>query len=445
MSAAPEIAAASPVAVRRRAPGASFGTGRAWHLYLVLTVALIPFVRPIGPGQIAVGDLFNFAAIGLFLLLVLTRGQRLEVPFIGPVFLIAAGSLIATTNAAEPGQSLLTLVQDAYLYIWFVMLANVCTRQGELKATRVTWMVVASVVSLYGVFDLMRSHGYGFANLVSPKGERAVGTFGNANFFADYLVVSFFVVMSLANEVSWRWRLPALGALLLGFVASKSLGGMMSLVAGLAVAFVVRAMTRRASMLALLFTGCVLGGVVLLGVFMAREFDVGREELKVVTSQSIVGRLDKSSESRIQIWGELRRRFEASPLGIGPGNSSFIQLSVENRERRGSIQGKEAHNDYVGYLVERGPIAFFGLLLLFALGYRRIARGWKSITSVRWREGTAGVWAAALAAGLTGSTVHSLTIEKMHFRHFWMFMAILWALTARMERAAPETKPRSRT
>ena len=50
-----------------------------------------------------------------------------------------------------------------------------------------------------------------------PSGDRAEGTFGNANFFADYLVMSFFVVASLSREVTWLVRWPALAAILLGF------------------------------------------------------------------------------------------------------------------------------------------------------------------------------------------------------------------------------------
>jgi hypothetical protein len=56
------------------------------------------------------------------------------------------------------------------------------------------------------------------------------------------------------------------------------------------------------------------------------------------------------------------------------------------------------------------------------------------------------VWAASLAGALTASTVHSLTIEKLHFRHFWLMLALLWALTSHMEHGtAPATEPRRRS
>jgi O-antigen ligase len=233
-------------------------------------------------------------------------------------------------------------------------------------------------------------------------------------------------------------RVPALGAILLGLMATKSLGGLLSLAGGLVTWLIVRAATRKVSLLSGLAVACVVGGVALLGGWMIQEWGIGREGLQVMTSQSVVGRLDKSTSSRIQIWTELRRRFEARPLGIGPGNSSSIMLSVSNRERRGgSVYGKEAHNDYVGYAVERGPFALLALLATIVLALRVVHQGWSRARDPS--SPVAGAWAAALAAGLVGSSIHSFTIEKLHFRHYWFFLALLFALSARMQTRGRDT------
>ena len=92
--------------------------------------------------------------------------------------------------------------------------------------------------------------------------------------------------------------------------------------------------------------------------------------------------LDKSSESRLQIWGQLAKRYERSPLGIGPGNSSFMQLSIATRERRDSYASKEAHNDYVGYGVERGPFALLALIALIVMAFRRVWMSWAAAVYV---------------------------------------------------------------
>jgi hypothetical protein len=51
---------------------------------------------------------------------------------------------------------------------------------------------------------------------------------------------------------------------------------------------------------------------------------------------------------------------------------------------------------------------------------------------------------ASLLGALVGSTVHSTVIEKLHFRHFWMLLAMVYAMAGedpargRVGAAAPE-------
>jgi O-antigen ligase len=119
-----------------------------------------------------------------------------------------------------------------------------------------------------------------------------------------------------------------------------------------------------------------------------------------------------------------------TPLGIGPGNSAGQRLSLGHRERKHSYLSKEAHNDYVGYLVERGPLGLLSLLILVVQPF--VALWWvlKKNTDRRWKAGVGGALAAALVGGLVATTIHSFVIEKLHFRHFWMFLAIVFAFRA---------------
>lgn len=435
------------LAPAERAVPEAAASGRMWHVYLIVTVVLIPFVASIGPGQLAIVDVVNMIALAAFAIMVLARRPAVTVPFLIPVFVISGASLLAITNASSPSQSLFTVAQDAYLFLWFVMLANVLAAHDDLRAVRIAWMWVSAGIAIYGVVGLM-SQGYGFSDLFSAKGERAVATFGNANIYSDYLVLSFFVVASLSREVSRMVRWPAIGAILLGIIASKSLGGMLSLVGGLAAWFIVRALTRRASKLTLVAAVLVVTGLGALGVWVVKGFGVGERGWDAAAGQTVAGRFGKSSESRLRIWGQLRQRYEQSPLGIGPGNSKFLQLSIATRERADSYYGKEAHNDYLGYAVERGPFALIALLVMIGAAMQRPWRAWSSAPGSRWREGVAGTWTAALVAGIVASSIHSFTVEKLHFRHFWFFLALLCALSVRMgrgETVVPEiSSPRVR-
>jgi O-antigen ligase len=192
----------------------------------------------------------------------------------------------------------------------------------------------------------------------------------------------------------------------------------------------VRLLTRTGSLLATSAISMLVVGTLLFGWWLTAEVGVGGHSLEAIQKQSFMGRFENSAEGREQIWARLVERYQKTPLGIGPGNSSEQRLSVGSRERRGSHRSKEAHNDYLGYLVERGPLGLLGLALLVVLPFVAVWRGFRKVADRAWRRGPGGALAAALAGGLVATTVHSLTMEKLHFRHYWMFLGIVYAFAA---------------
>ncbi len=143
---------------------------------------------------------------------------------------------------------------------------------------------------------------------------------------------------------------------------------------------------------------------------------------------SFFGRVAHSSESRQRIWQQLRVAYARSPLGIGPGGSSSLTVPIGEREREGSLQSKESHNDYLGYAVERGPLGLIGLLLLTGQMFVRVVRGRARIAERAGRSLERAMWPAFLGA-LAATVVHSTVIEKLHFRHFWVLVAMMFAMT----------------
>jgi O-antigen ligase len=127
------------------------------------------------------------------------------------------------------------------------------------------------------------------------------------------------------------------------------------------------------------------------------------------------------------------KRYARTPAGIGPGNSQNVPLSAEERERPHSYMSKEAHNDYLAYLIERGPLGLLGLLLLKVAAFRRVILWWRR----RRRQGhiTGGVLVASSLAAMASMAVHSLTLETLHFRHEWLFLAMVCALDGMVFRA----------
>jgi hypothetical protein len=138
--------------------------------------------------------------------------------------------------------------------------------------------------------------------------------------------------------------------------------------------------------------------------------------------------MSHSGEERGHIWQRLEESYRQYPLGIGPANSTTQPLDVSQQERAGVFVSKEPHSDYIGYAIERGPIAFFALLVLTWQAIAWVLRGRRALEMRTGDRAAAGILLAALLGGLVASSVHSIVIEKLHFRHFWVFLAMAVAL-----------------
>lgn len=409
-----------PVRTARRMDG--------WGIYLLLAVALAPVVVPTGPAQLAILDFFNLLAIGAFAVAFLTRRIEPRTPFAWGVLLIGIGSLIATFNAESPSSSALAIAQDVYLYMWFIVLVSVLRARGDLVGLRIAWVAAACVIAVYGLSVVVLQGHSTIARILGPRGMRAMGTFYDPNMFADYLVMSLFMVLSLGHHMGRVLRLAAAAILLAALIATKSNGGALSLMVGLAVWALVRARTLRLSLPALAGGALVAVSVVLAGWWMTSSLGIGAREIEALTARSFMARAGHSSEGRLKIWSQLEQTYRKSPLGIGPGNSRWISLSVEERERRNSMFSKEAHSDYLAYAIERGPLAALALLLLAGQAFMMVAKAWQRRVRGGKADRAAGALVAALAGALASSAVHSLTIERLHFRHFLLLLAIVCAL-----------------
>ena len=432
----PEVATISALRARDVRAEQPF-LSRAWGLYVFAAVLLVPVVVPSGPGQLAIMDPINVVALACFLVAVLARGAPFRLPFALPLLLVSAGSLLAMTNSVSVTASFMALAKDAYLYLWFAALVELFHSRGDLRGLRLAWMGTAILISLSVFVQSIAGAGASVWDVLIAGRLRANGTFYNPNMFADYLMFSIFILLGLEGQVRWRILGLSLVILLMGVLSTKSNGGLISLGAGLLAWAPARALVGgvpRVRVGAVL----ILGLAIALGAaWMHVEWGVGDALVRGLTQQSFVGRVAKSSQSREQIWHRLEETYTRSPLGIGPKNSAEQTLGVGARERPNSFLSKEAHDDYLAYAVERGPLGIAGLLLclwqIFAMviGSRRQLN--ERTGSVR--AGGA-LWAALLGA-LVGTSVHSLVIEKLHFRHFWLFLAIVTALCSRASTPGP--------
>jgi O-antigen ligase len=135
-----------------------------------------------------------------------------------------------------------------------------------------------------------------------------------------------------------------------------------------------------------------------------------------------LGRGEQSMESRGAIFNESSQLYEASgALGAGP-----VSTKVRMRNAQAPIV-KEAHDDYVAALLERGAIGFVGLVLLigslavrsFSFSTGNLSRGFDRVVAKP----------HALAGAVAGTFAAAALYEVLHLRHVWALFAFVAAVS----------------
>ena len=406
---------------------------------LWLTVAFLPLLVPRGPGNTAPVDLFAVGFVVLALLALAWSGRPLEVPAWPALALIVIGSLVALALSDLPRIGLLTLLVDIYLILLLVAITNHLQLDAPgVRAVLVVWTVAA----LAWTAILIGAH-YGvlprtFAELLElkPNAKRASGPTGNnPNLAGSYLVASFFVLLASPWPRRRPFRILAGGWLLVGEVATGSLGGLLGLGIGMAVLATgayLRAGHTAEQVRALLGAALLAGSVLVAGlVVMAGLPRFGLTDVQTVSRRARGGPLD---ESVGRAGKTLARAGPRVLVGVGPGEAKTqLQIANGSVSRNGVLTVHSLHNDYLAFLVERGILGLTGLLLLNIALLRRAA----------WVVGTGrrqGIRAAALAAGVVATVAGSLFHEEFHYRHAIVLFALLWVAAdlVAVEEPAPE-------
>jgi hypothetical protein len=368
----------------------------------------LPLVAWQGPGGTTPMDVVNLLFLAGYWAVLFARQETIRLPLLGPFLLIMVGSAFGLWAAVDRGLAFLTVVQEVYLYAWFVTLAHFLARYCRLDQVVVLWVAVASLVAVGTLAD---AH-LGLLGGQLAGGQRALGTFENPNMYGSYLVVAFFVACAGAaagRRVLWL----ALPILFAGIRATASNGALLGFLGGVA-----------ALVLALPMSRTVLwAGVALIVVALTiAVFAVWREPLTRVATEAFArergavgGAALKGYGERLPLWLDALDQIRAAPAGVGPGNFNV-------RGGRNSRTHLSAHNEYLGMLTERGPLGLLGWcgIVLGILGLVRRLGG----------EAARGVPTLAVVPlyGFAGAIVtHAFVIELSHFRHVWLAFALLAA------------------
>ena len=119
-------------------------------------------------------------------------------------------------------------------------------------------------------------------------------------------------------------------------------------------------------------------------------------------------RLQDYDEDRFATWAKAFELGMEYPLGVGPGQSYLILDYAP-------------HNQYLRVFSENGVIGFLSLVTFISLTLYRAF-----VLSHRASNGRQRPIFALVAAAILGTLLNSLVIDTLHWRHFWLLLALGW-------------------
>jgi len=389
----------------------------------LLLLLLLPIERIIGPASLRPVDGVLVLLTGYALLKLWRTRQRVVCPLWAPALFILAASLFATALSGPffgtLGANLITIIQEVYLYLWFIALVNLWKEESWHTLNRLIKMWVAVAVVEAGLVLLGMLHwGPAFLYTIPYRTQhtfegfgRGLGTYINPNAAGSFLSISFFV--TLGAPVRWWLRVILAGWLFLGMYATGSNGAMGSSAAVLMLLVFVYSIQRRRQRL-LLWVGLAAWGGALLALaglylldapllssspWLAREGIFGTS----------LGRAYYAALRRFALADWALVYFTMFPWGVGPNTFGELMASL--------------HNDYLAFLFERGPVGFFSWVLL---AVQPMLTGFRASLRVSVDPGRQ--WQMlALAGGFLASAANMVLHELSHTRALWLLMALIFA------------------
>jgi hypothetical protein len=364
----------------------------AWTKHLELALySLIPLmtvvrVEPAPPDFVTVGLIGALAIRGE--LWKFRPPRMVTVAFVLLVLVHIPGLLIAADRGTAERFTAATFLVMAIAYVVFQLASRDPRHAGGAY-------VLAAVI--LGVETLIAMAPLPIAAGLRMDQFRVEGLFKDPNVFGPFAVPA--VVLLTAGRPALPWALRAVAFVLavISIPASLSRGAIIVLVAALLVLAAVSALRRWRGAFAT-SAGILVAGFIGLVIFISRPgSSIAEERL------SLGAQLYDAQRFEGQLAG--LKEFLAHPLsfGIGPGQYD-------------GIIGQPSHETYLRTLVELGPLSLVALVLLL----------WASIRLIRRPDLLTVAWSACVI----GFATYGFFIDILHWRHFWVVLAVPLAIDA---------------
>lgn len=366
--------------------------------YLFLTILVSSFVR----FEPAPYDLLMMLFIVLgFLFSLYKMPKEMAFPMI-VVCLFLISNLLPLFFVKEMGEVLVFTGITFYLAFMWIALVSFAhqTEKLSIKLIMNGYLITASLVALLGTLAYFQV--IPFADELLVYG-RATAFFKDPNVFGPFLVMPALFTISLTEmkNIPFSRRLLYFAIFLLlaiGILLSFSRAAWgnfsISLVIFLLILKKEWFRKRMRTILTLFFLGLpllfyIIQTPMVEGLFENRLGYQGYDDNRFGTQKAVF------------------TTGLSNPLGVGGGQSDHLV-------------NMSAHSLYARVFTENGILGLVSLLLLLLLSIR------KAYQSYRQKENESSVFHLVIFASLIGFAFNSFFVDTLHWRHFWLLMALAW-------------------
>jgi hypothetical protein len=382
-------------------------------------VAMLPLAIPTGPANLAPIDVLTTTAIGATLLCAASGRLPWRVPYAIPVALALTGGAIGALVGPVPIAGLVALLQDMLLIAWCWAIVNIAHSAANLRIILATWVYSAIGWAILGCVGLVTGSTL-LTGQIDRQDTRLQLTLNDPSYAANYFFISLMIIWATQRPAHRLLRLAAYATLLVPIAATGSNSGIVAITVGTIVSATLGIYRRSgaagavAALAAIVIVSATLAATINLASIQASAHDSSWAFIRAG-----IGRSPQSTSQRESLVQEsigLYRR--GNVLGDGPVSTKPRLLQEE------APLSKEAHDDYMAALIERGPIGFIGVLVLVC---SVLGRGFFVAT-----KAPAGLLTVirrpnALLGAVAGTLVGGTVYELLHVRHIWALYAVVAA------------------
>ncbi|MEI6971768.1 MAG: O-antigen ligase family protein [bacterium] len=368
--------------------------------FFALIFMILVFWRPqewLVPGLYGFPILDIVTAIACLGFLVECSEKRARIPAEPATFLFAG--ILVSAMMSHVANTYLAGMVAAFSEVWklsffCILLFSVTDRPSRLRAIAMVFVSMACVMSVHAL--LQQKYGYGFAQQMpllktSPGSDEYsfrslfFGIFGDPNDLAQILATGIpfaFVLTRMGGVVAFVIGAGITALLISGILATQSRGGLLALLASVAVGIIQMVPRRWLWPLLLMMAVGALGLCPYAGPF-----------------------LDESAHDRVVFWGQANYAFKQNPLfGVGYGMiSDYVQ------------DDRAIHNAFVLCYSELGLFGYWVWVTLLVAG---VVGSWRVRNELRNAESTDARYVARFAglaiAATSGFMVSSYFLSRAY-------------------------------